>query len=1164
MFDGVNMAAPQRRPRDKGGTDHRDSAAKSCESSNQTTAMFLGGTQKSWMTGQHPTREMPPSSTHAHPHPKQTRQTATNQARANGSRPQMADEGRVAATRQDSVTIATPGSATTSTPLIVSTKPTSPNLIEKNAQQYVDTVLPSPAPSDEPRQASVHIIDLEEEESEQTAIQQTRSISTEALDAPGPIELAARQSDVDEREKLPSDAEPRNDLPDSVKSVGILPVPEVTASLMNERLTEQREAQQGNPTQQGPSVPSQILPQSVIPASMVRGSNDLPRLPVQIPSNADVVAFRTQIVQRLDAIRDPGQMGRETEISRLGLLEDACLAYDLSYLIVHQLYCLAAFPNLANSSGVHGLAPEYRDGLMLLTDLLLKNDQLPNDAITWFSTFPLPLDAFLKRWPSLKLTYEKVLECLLKFPREWENLSSLCQSRYYPPLVDEMICMLGVNSTILQRVICSAVVRDIWVGPHDECFKEVEVHFRQNQREVGLRGSLNGTQSANVNAIVSYNQHMAIKYQYLLARHRSHLNTVLQQDLASQQGSLSSVIVPMPPPHQVRTDPPTPTNSTIHHPIPQSVHPAPASRRPAPLLIDTQSISTNPTYFVNTPTVPSSPFAGLSVQASPVTAAGGALSFQSSPLGGPFRPAAPIPHNRRRPPRREFIIPAVSHISGSRSMTGNRSIMHRPQNSMSSQIAANFPHQPIFGRQQEPPSAYTIPPQSHIPSPVTARLGQFGVPFPTRQNIPQQSGTYIPLQTYGQIRPASNPSTPYYTQHTQLVAQQPPMVPNFASVPPSPAWPLFPPSGHVRSFRDPPNAVPATLHQVHVRSPNLTSVNADGNLDNTSYFAFVRDVAVMPQRLTKANRHFRWTFELGGEHFQSLAKLSSGQGGAPPARIFRVGSRTVRLRCVKVSDLQDICESDWVLAETFWPNGIAILLNGTALEFRKKVLHGKDLPVDITKHIREGANFFSVAITRPNESDAVTYTVGIEFIEITDSTNIYATIPRLEAMDALRRIAERSANFDPDIEIVNSAVTIDLTDPFTSCMWEVPVRGKNCRHNQCFDLNIFLQTRGSKTGHPSAPEQFKCPICSSDARPQTLTMDMFLVNIREELQQTGRLDVKAVTLDGQGSWKIKEEDQKGESGDGTGGLTCPGRQRPEIPGGRLSAGQESEIIELDD
>ena len=1158
MSSIVKMAAPQRRPRDKGGTDHRDSAAKSFESSNQTMAMFLGGTQKSWMTGQYPTKEVSSSLTHTPPHPKQTRQTTNSQAKANGSRPQTADEGLITTTRQDSATIATPGSVTSSTPLVAATTPTSPDLTEKNAQEHVNTVLPSPAPSDEPRQASVHIIDLEEEEREQIAIQQTQNISTEALGEPTTNGPAARLGDLEEREKRVSNAEIQNDLSGSADHVGILRPSEVAAGLMNEgmneRPTEQHEAQSNNDNQQELSISSPIPVQSATPASMDRGSDLLQRPPVQFPSNADMVTFRRQIGYRIEAIRSCGHSGRETEISRLGLLEDACLAYDLSYLMVHQLYCLAAVPNSA-SSGIHGLAPEYRNGLVLLTPFLLQNSQLSKDAIAWFSTFPLPINPLLERWPSLKFTYEKVLECLLKLPRGWWSLSSLCHHRYYPPLVDEMICMISVNSTMLQQVIFNSVVRDIWVGPQDACFKEVERLFRQNQQDVGLRGSLNGALSATAEAILQYNQAMGTKYHNLWVQHCAHLNAMAQQGVVSQQSSLSNVMVSMPQAHQVST------NSTIYPNISQSVNPAPASRRPASLVIDTQNILTNPTYLVNTPGVPSSPFSGMSVQTNPTTAMARFPFSQSAPPSGLIRPNASMPHHQQRPPRRDFAIPAVPHTSGSRRNTGNRNSMHRPQSLTSPQIAANPPLQPWFGRQRDPPSAYTIPSHSHAASSVIARFGQVGTPFPNGQNISQQSGIYNPSPTN---RSASNPSTPYHARHIQVLTQQPPMASTFTPISPPPVWPLFPPSGLVRSFRDPPNVVPATLHQVHVRSPNLTSVDTDGNSDKASYLAFVRNATVMPERLTKGKRHFKWVFDVDRDHFQSLPQCLEGKGGAPPTRIFRAGSRTVRLRCVKVSDLHDIRESDWVLAETFWPNGIAVLLNGIALEFRKKALHGKDLPVDITKHIRDGANTFSVAITRSNESDAVAHALGIEFVEIADSQNIHATIPRLEAKGALSRIAERSASFDPDIEIVNNTITIDLTDPFTSCMWEVPVRGQDCRHNQCFDLNIFLQTRGSKTSNLSAPEQFKCPICGSDARPQTLTIDMFFVKIREELKLRGRLDVKAVIMDGQGRWTIKEEDKKGEPGDGNSGPILPGWQHSDIPEGRLWAEHESEIIELDD
>ena len=64
--------------------------------------------------------------------------------------------------------------------------------------------------------------------------------------------------------------------------------------------------------------------------------------------------------------------------------------------------------------------------------------------------------------------------------------------------------------------------------------------------------------------------------------------------------------------------------------------------------------------------------------------------------------------------------------------------------------------------------------------------------------------------------------------------------------------------------------------------------------------------------------------------------------------------------------------------------------------------------------------------------------------------------------------------------------------------------------------------------------------------------------MREKLHQLGRLDVKAIVLDENGDWQIKEEKQLGESGDGTGR-----RKSESAVNARPSATRkESEIIDL--
>jgi hypothetical protein len=1163
------MAASQRRPRDKGGTDAKDSAAKSFETSNQTMTMFLGGTQKSWMTGGQLAKDLQTSSPQTPTHPNPILQGTAIQARTGGSGPQVADDGAAGGARHGSAPIAISGaSSLNSVGAGAGAGATAATPTLKSPLENLDTVLPSPAPSDEPRQASVHIIDLEEDEPEPPAKDKTGNAPGEALNENQLNELAASYGGVEEIEEQLGSAEPHSVLPDAANNMELVASSRDAESLMESRPPGQQQAQSSNSIPQESLVPSE-RPLQPRPPLMNSGSNIVPGLATRIPSTVVVAAFRTQITYRMEAIRSTDHMRRTIEIPRLGLLEDACMVYDYFYLIIHQLFCVATVPSLTQPSSLNG--QEFADGLVLLTHLLLPNDQLPLDAATWFSTFPLPVNAILEHWPGLKPAHDKVLQCLLKLPREWLNLIARCHQRFFPPLVDEMIRMLGVESVVLQRVICRAVVRDIWAGSQDECYNEVERLFNQNQQEVFLRESLNGTpQAATAEAIEYYNQHLALKYQYVWARHRSHLGRELQQaDLVQpHQMVLSTFQTPMPPPQQVNRNPNTPMNATVYHNIAQSMYPAPVSRRPASLTIDTQSVSQTPRNFATPQVTPSPLFSGA--QSAPATTVATSPASRNSPASGVFRASA-FGHDRGRGrPRRDFAV-SVAHNPGPRSAIGSGNSIHmmnRSADSMSPQVAANSPRQHFFGRQWEHQPVQFGLLQPHVLSPAAPRLGHIVAPSPNTQNISQPRRASIPLHTENQTRSPltpNNPSTSNHSYRTQPMLHQSQPVQILPSEPPQPSRPLFPPSGYVRSFRDPPNPLPATLHQAQVRSPDLSTVNTEGKADNgVTYFTFVRRVVLMPKRLSQVNRHFSWTFEVDKESSQLLAESSDGLGGAPPLRIVNVGSRTCRIRCIKVSTSNEIGESDWVVAETFWPNGIAILLSGIALELRKKLHHGKDIPADITKYIKEGANRFSVAITRLDPNDASTYAVGIEIIETTDLNHIRAEIPKLDAVDALKRIAERSASFDPDIEIVNSAVIVDITDPFTSCIFELPVRGKTCRHNQCFDLNVFLQTRGSKAGHPCAPEQFKCPICGSDARPQMLLVDMFFVKIREDLQRMDRLDAKAITLDDQSTWQIKEEETNGESGDGTGKQALPECKHSEVRWPKVSEGRDNEIIELDD
>ena len=246
-----------------------------------------------------------------------------------------------------------------------------------------------------------------------------------------------------------------------------------------------------------------------------------------------------------------------------------------------------------------------------------------------------------------------------------------------------------------------------------------------------------------------------------------------------------------------------------------------------------------------------------------------------------------------------------------------------------------------------------------------------------------------------------------------------------------------------------------------------------------------------------------------------------------------------------------------------------ISINAVNIDIRRKLHYGKDLPVDLTPYILEGTNHLQVWTMRaPQERDRdVRYSIGVEVIEIIDEEKIKEAARLRDSAVTKLLIKQSMTSSDPDVQIVNDSVTIDLIDPYTARIFDVPARGRFCRHHQCFDFDTFLQTRKSKhPGWPSLPDEWKCPICNADARPQNLLIDGFFVEVREELKRRGRLeDARAIVFDTSGEWRVKEEEDHEESGDGSGRRPSRASTVPAAAGkadGRPR--QESVVIEIDD
>lgn len=1103
------MAPPSARPRDKGGTD---AAAKEYANSNSTSARFLGGPQKSWMTVQDSDaaqRHASPMLNHGQHSPGSLRERPGNQ------------QNRGAFTRQPSGTV----SGLCQSPSDSQSPPNrnSPSRSFGNALQVdhnatfinVETVLPSPAPSDEHRpdgDGGFRYLEFEigrQASSGHVGERQTSKPATRhrEVEVEGSKNRAATMGSA-------ISPPPLNVTSRSLQSSTETP----TLNGLNRTLGQGPSRGKRKRLVSGPATETASRISSGAAVLNNGSGNGFVRHPHNLyrPSDEQMGSFLGVIVSRQQRLADQGNEGRGLELGRLSLLQQACTQHDHQYILMHQIYCM--YPKLLNPSQqllAVGFSLEHFRGLEMLTPLLLSNAlALANDATDWFATFPLPFPKLFHDFQIYREALKHVKSCLTKLANNWVRFQDSCIKRLYPPFVDELVLSIGVESPVLQSVIFRAIHKDVWFGDqNDSCFPAGEKLFYENQHGVQQRPTsiLNAERQAE-------NQNLITKYQRIQASHRDHTTSNIQIPKFPVQNA------PMPPPPSSHNQGRMQNIQHANHansPFNQGSSPIPShiitklAQRAVPRTIDRTP-----------PVVPAQPFS-QEHQHSPLVVQdlSGALSSSPGTAASPSIGSQAL-HGRGHGTNRPFgiFLPSVHPLHQYRQLSSD---VRSPTGPWSPPMQPGQVHrvQPMHPTRSSPSSQTASPTMLYPPGHMIG------------------SNTFA-LQPQSAPRPNAL-ARPMYQQ------------------------PLLPASGHILPCTAQPNPAVTALHQYHARSPVLTAMDqSDLRRSGSKYFRYMKGVTVLDVRLKIGSRqNVEWSLNIDDTMLKLLSGTLRPNTGSLPMRKIQVGSAFSQVRCIDATKSAGaINESDWMVARNIWPPSVTVLFNDEPLDIRKKIHYGRDLPVDLTSLIRKGTNSLSVSIIRGPKEDKTEYAIGVESIRLLDTETAKALTEVLPYDQARQRILQRLQNDDPEIEVMDASITLNLTDPYLSRIWDVPMRSKTCLHDQCFDLDTFLATRSSKRpGQPCDPDQFRCPICDADARPPSLVKDEFFVDLRESLAKMNRLDAKEIIMQQDGSWRIKEEEKTGETGDGLGRLSKASDNGAAAAATRgIDSRRESETIEIDD
>ncbi|XP_021820818.1 E4 SUMO-protein ligase PIAL2 isoform X1 [Prunus avium] len=192
------------------------------------------------------------------------------------------------------------------------------------------------------------------------------------------------------------------------------------------------------------------------------------------------------------------------------------------------------------------------------------------------------------------------------------------------------------------------------------------------------------------------------------------------------------------------------------------------------------------------------------------------------------------------------------------------------------------------------------------------------------------------------------------------------------------------------------------------------------------------------------------------------------------------------------------------------PPQVNFLLNGKGVDRRTNILMdtGPQMPSVVTGMLKFGSNLLQ-AVGQFNGH----YIIVVAFMRITSSPDT-STLK-----DYTQPIVPSS---DSDSDIIEGPSRISLNCPISYTRIKTPVKGRLCKHLQCFDFSNFV---GINLRRPS----WRCPHCNQYVCFLDICVDQNMIKV---LREVGK-NVAEVIISMDGSWKavLENDDDVGRAYD---------------------------------
>uniref|UniRef100_A0A672P3G7 Zinc finger MIZ-type containing 2 n=1 Tax=Sinocyclocheilus grahami TaxID=75366 RepID=A0A672P3G7_SINGR len=330
--------------------------------------------------------------------------------------------------------------------------------------------------------------------------------------------------------------------------------------------------------------------------------------------------------------------------------------------------------------------------------------------------------------------------------------------------------------------------------------------------------------------------------------------------------------------------------------------------------------------------------------------------------------------------------------------------------------------------------------------------------------------------------------------HTSCLSQPGRAMPGYPSSPlPGNPTPPMTPGSSMTPYLSPGQDVKSPfLHDV---KPNINSLQPPtGNPSDDLRLTFpVRDGVVLePFRLEHNLAVSNHVFQLRDSVYKTLMMRPDLE---------------LQFKCYHHEDRQ---------MNTNWPASVQVSVNATPLTIERGDNKTSHKPLYLKQVCQPGRNTIQITVT----ACCCSHLFVLQLVHRPSVRSVLQGLMKKRLLPAEHCVTKIKRNFSsgtipgtPGLNgedgVEQTAIKVSLKCPITFRRIQLPARGHDCRHIQCFDLESYLQLNCERG-------TWRCPVCNKTALLEGLEVDQYMLGILIYIQNS---DYEEITIDPVCSWK---------------------------------------------